>query len=399
MMGNKTMTDIEGLLSRWQSAGVLDAGAANRIRAYESEQNKPAGLKSEVLVALVLGAILLACGVALFVSAHWEDLGPGARFSLVMAMVAVFHIGGGLARQNFRALSMSLHAVGTLTTGAAIALVGQIFNIEEHWPAAVLMWAIAAFAGWLLLGEQAQQVLTLLLFPAWMLSELTFYTERYIGQYAYLGRFLFVWAILYVTFFAGSKRSGVRWILFAAGAVAAIVGTGFMLEGWRSWGYDFGFIPFGTRFWAWIAIAALPLVIAAFHGHKGLIPIAGAVALVIALPWCQRVWTEYYPAFDGSRHGFARNGPNLAAHALVAAFAVFLIWHGVRLASRALVNLGVVGFAISVGWFYFSNLFDKLGRSLGLMGLGVLFLLGGWGLEKMRRRLIAGIVAQPLEAQ
>jgi hypothetical protein len=48
----------------------------------------------------------------------------------------------------------------------------------------------------------------------------------------------------------------------------------------------------------------------------------------------------------------------------------------------ALVNLGIVGFAIAVGWFYFSDIFDKVGRSLGLIGLGVLFLAGGWALEK-----------------
>jgi uncharacterized membrane protein len=385
------MTDIEGLLSRWQSAGVLDAAAADHIRAYEHAQKKPAGMRWEVLAALILGAILLACGVALFVSAHWDDLGPGARFSLVMAMVAVFHIGGALTRENFKPLSMSLHAVGTLATGAAIALVGQIFNIEEHWPAAVLMWAVAAAAGWLLLRDQPQQLLTLLLFPAWVLCELVYYTERYIGQYTYLGRFLVVWSILYVTFFVSSRRAAVRWILFAAGAVASVVGTVFMLEGWRSWGSDSGFIPFGIRVWAWIAIAAIPLIIAAFRGHKGLIPIAGAVAFILALPWCQRVWIEHFKDWQGNPSSYGRNEPNLAAHALVAAFAVFLIWHGVRVASRALVNFGMVGFAIAVGWFYFSNLFDKFGRSLGLMGLGVLFLLGGWALEKMRRRLIAGM--------
>jgi uncharacterized membrane protein len=73
---------------------------------------------------------------------------------------------------------------------------------------------------------------------------------------------------------------------------------------------------------------------------------------------------------------------------LVAAFAVFIIWWGVRNASKGLVNLGIVGFAVTVAWFYFSNLFDKMGRSMGLIGLGVLFLAGGWALEKMRRRLI-----------
>ncbi len=58
---------------------------------------------------------------------------------------------------------------------------------------------------------------------------------------------------------------------------------------------------------------------------------------------------------------------------------------------RALVNLGIVGFAVAVAWFYFSDIFDKVGRSLGLIGLGILFLAGGWALEKMRRRILAGM--------
>jgi hypothetical protein len=34
---------------------------------------------------------------------------------------------------------------------------------------------------------------------------------------------------------------------------------------------------------------------------------------------------------------------------------------------------------------------DKLGRSFGLMGLGILFLIGGWALERVRRRLIVDL--------
>lgn len=393
------MTDIERLLTRWQTAGVLDAPAAQRIRAWELQQQKPAGLRWEVIVALIVGAILLACGVALFVSAHWDDIGPGSRFALVMAMVAVFHIGGALASQKFRPLSMSLHAVGTLATGAAIALVGQIFNIAEHWPAAVLMWAVAALAGWLLLQDEPQQLLTVLLFPAWMLSELTYYTERHIGQDPYIGRFLFVWGILFVTVFLGSNRHFVRWIAFAAGAIASLVGVIFMLSGWESYGGEFGFLGLGIRIWAWIAIAAVPLLIAVFKGWRGLVPPAAAVVAAIALPWCQHVTVQYYTVYNGARQAYTSSQPNLAAHALVAAFAVSLTWWGVHVASRALVNLGVVAFAITVGWFYFSNLFDKFGRSLGLIGLGILFLLGGWLLERTRRRLILGMgAAKPLEA-
>ena len=393
------MADIESLLNRWQRAGVLDAGVAASIRAFEEKQEKPGGLRWQGLVALILGAILLACGVALFVSAHWDQLGPGARYAIVIALVSIFHLAGGYVRGGFPGMSTTLHAVGTLSTGAAIALVGQIFNIQEHWPAAVLMWAMAALVGWMLLRDQAQQTLTLLLVPAWMISEIAFRANWRIGLNVYAGRFLFVWAILYLTFFLGSQKKIVQGILFAAAAIAATVGTVLMLDGWESWSAQQSYIPFSIRVWAWIALAALPLVIAAFHGHKGLMPVALAVVYSIALPWCYRSWTESYDPFNAGKQVYVRTEPNLAAHALVAAFAIFLCWWGVRMASKALVNLGIVGFAVAVGWFYFSNIFDKVGRSLGLIGLGVLFLAGGWALEKMRRRILAGMESSDSKTQ
>jgi uncharacterized membrane protein len=380
------MADFESLLNRWQSAGVLDAEAAGRIRAYELEQERPSGLRWQGIVALILGAILLACGVVLFVSAHWDEMGPGARFVLVLGMVAVFHVGGARARESFRGLSTALHAVGTVSTGAAIALVGQIFNIQEHWPAAVLLWAIAAAAGWILLQDEAQQTLTLLLFPAWIVAEFSYSAEGHIGEFVYLGRFLIVWAVLYLTFFLGSKHKIVQGILFAAAAIEAVVGIEMALQGWSSWGNQTS-LSLGTRTWGWVDFAVLPLLFALFRLRKSLAPVAVAIVFSIALPWCNGTWTDTSNVVNGGQ-SYVRSGPNLAAHALVAAFAVFVIWWGVRQASRALVNLGIVGFAIAVVWFYFSDIFDKVGRSLGLIGLGVLFLAGGWALEKTRRGLL-----------
>jgi uncharacterized membrane protein len=385
------MAHYESLLNRWQKAGVLDAEAAGRIRAFESEQAGPAGQSSKSLgwqgtVALILGAILLACGVVLFVSAHWDQIGPGARYALVIAMVAVLHLGGAWARERYHGLSTALHAVGTVATGAAIALVGQIFNIQEHWPGAVLLWAIAAVAGWILLRDEAQQILSLLLFPAWLFSEISFAADGHIGENVYLGRFLIVWSTLYLTFFIGSKRKAVQGILFAAAAIALLVGTSMDLEGWRSWGTQ-TYLNFGTRMWGWTYIAVLPLMIALFRLWKSFAPVVVALVLSIGLPWCMQIRTQH---FDNGRfhQTFTYVVPNMWAHALVAAFTVFIIWWGVRQVSRALVNFGIVGFAIAVSWFYFSDIFDKVGRSLGLIGLGVLFLAGGWALERWRRRLI-----------
>ena len=387
------MTDLEPLLIRWKSAGVLDEDAAGRIRAFEHEQKRPTGLRWQGVVALVLGAILLSCGVVLLVSAHWDELGPALRYALVIAMVAVFHLAGGLTRQSYRGLSTALHAVGTFSTGAAIALVGQIFNIQEHWPAAVLLWAIAAAAGWILLHDPAQQILTLLLFPAWVLAEFAFHAGNHIGKDVYVGRFLVVWAVLYLTFFLGSRRKAVEGVLFAVSALASVTGIVLILRGWLSWSADQTFLPLSTRLWAWTIIAVLPLCIAIFKPLKCLLPIGVAWALTLALPWCMRTWTENYNGhgIGPYTHHFVRTGPNLLAYALVAAFAVFIIWWGVRQVSAALVNLGVAGFAITVAWFYFSDIFDKIDRSLGLIGLGVLFLAGGWALEKTRRRILVSV--------
>ncbi|MGD0547349.1 MAG: DUF2157 domain-containing protein [Terracidiphilus sp.] len=445
------MADFEAHLTRWQSAGLLDAELASRIRAYESEQKKPAGLRWQVIVVLILGAILLGCGVALFVNAHWEKIGSIARLAIVFAMVSLFHLGGGWAREQFKGLSTALHAVGTLATGAAIALVGQIFNIQEHWPAAILMWAVAALAGWILLHDEAQQTLTLLLFPAWILSEFSYYAEGHIGEQVYVGRFLIVWAVLYLTFFIGSKHKAVPILSFIVGAVAASVGIGILLEGWRSWG-DTIFLPLGLRTWGWVDIAAIPLLFALFKFRKSVLPVVVALCFSIALPFCQRTWTESYESYNNGHYSYVRTEPSLIAHSLVAAFAIFVIWWGfrqlsqslaglgviwfaanaiwfsnshifgnfsrvliaqileaaaaifviwwgVRLASKWLVNIGIAGFAVVVIWFYFADIFDKLDRSLALIGLGILFLAGGWALEKTRRNLVGGMKKADVSAQ
>jgi hypothetical protein len=51
----------------------------------------------------------------------------------------------------------------------------------------------------------------------------------------------------------------------------------------------------------------------------------------------------------------------------------------------------MAGFALTVGVFYFSDVMDRLGRSASLIGVGVLFLAGGYVLEQARRRLTARV--------
>lgn len=388
------MPDYERYLDRWRAAGLLDEALATRIRDYEASQSKPAGLQWQAIVALILGAMLLAAGVILFVNAHWDELGPGWRYLLVMVMVAAFHLGGSLTRRHSYALSTSLHAVGTVSTGAAIALVGQIFNIQEHWPAAILLWAIAAAAGWALLRDQAQQILTVLLFPAWLFCEWDFRAGDFHGGSVYLARMIAAWAALYLTFWLTSQRKVVWGLCFTAGAIALIVANVELLEGWAWYYRENPLLPWSTRIWGWVLIAVLPALLALIRLRQSLVPVLLAIALAIVLPFCQTQVSQTY--FNGTANAaYTHSAPSLFAHALLAAYAGFLAWWGLRQSSKTLVNYGIVAFAVSILWFFFADIFSKLGRSVGLIALGILFLGGGWLLEKTRRRLVGAIPDTP----
>lgn len=382
------MQAIDEALQRWTREGVLDEAAAARIRAFEASREHPAELRWQVLLALIFGAILLAAGISLFVAAHWDELSPTFRFIVVMGALIVLH-GAGLAiRPRFDRLAIALHGIGTVAAGAAVALVGQIFNMQEHWPAGILLWAFCALAGWALLQDQVQQTISLLLLPAWIICEWTMRTEGYRGAEVLLARMIIVFAAVYLTGFLGEKKKLVFGVLFAAASIAMVIGTAALTNDpslWFDWSKK-GSMPVSLQLFAWLCLTALPLLAAWRFNPPSVVPVAVVLLSAIVLPHLYHI----------DHTGFAPwmyPQPTLLAHALVALLAAFLAWWGVQQRSRAVANYGVVCFGLSVLWFYFSSVMGKLERSFSLMLLGVLFLGGGWGLEKTRRRLVRHIEA------
>jgi uncharacterized membrane protein len=67
---------------------------------------------------------------------------------------------------------------------------------------------------------------------------------------------------------------------------------------------------------------------------------------------------------------------------------ILIVAWGVGDGRNERINMGSVMFALTVISFYFSEVMDKLGRSASLIGFGLLFLVGGWALERFRRRLV-----------
>lgn len=381
------MDNPERYVTRWQTAGLLDDQTAAAIRAYEQSQEKPSSHQWQVLVALILGGILLGAGVLLFVAAHWENVSPLMRMIMVLSMLVFFHGLGLLVHDRFPGFATAMHAIGTISAGAAIALVGQIFNMQEHWPSAVLLWALCAAAGWLLLRDQFQQTLTLLLVPAWIVCEWTDRTHLYAGSDLYMARILAVIGAVYLVAFLHSRKRVVFGILFSVGAIMLPISVGILVEGWRDFGYQqqWGFVPLSYRL-ATIAIMLAAIALAAMRDKQSAAPTLVIAALAWALPWTEITLSNTY-----SGRTWTNSEPSILTYAVIAAAAVFLVAWGVHISAKALVNYGMVAFALTVMWFYFSSVMDKLGRSLGLITLGVLFLAGGWLLERTRRRLVSSM--------
>lgn len=365
------------LVDRWHAAGVIDDATAQRIRAWES-QHGSAEASRFGRFAFGFGGLLLGAGVLLFVAANWQWLSPWGRFALLAVTIAVLHSGGGIAAARSPALATTLHAVGTAALGGGIFLAGQVFNLAEHWPAGFLLWAIGAAAALWLLRDWPQAVWLAILAPAWLIGE--WFASDLLGSVrpgAPLAG-VFVIALAYAAAVTPASDAAWRRAIALLGALV-IVPVGVLLP------FEPGLRP-GTAAAsgtlvaaAWAAAIVLPLLVGAWLRGRAAWPLLLAAALVVAIAQLDR----------------GDQTQVILIHLLYAAGAAALVWWGVHERHRLRINLGVLAFALNVLAFYYGSVLDKLDRALGLIGLGLLFIVGGWLLEHARRRLVERLGTHP----
>lgn len=376
-------------VQRWIDAGLVDAETGSRIVAFETGQEQRAVLRWPVYLAMVFGGILLAAGVTLFVAAHWSDLSPAVRFSLLLLMVGVFHICGAVLSEHFPTLATTMHAVGSMTLGAAIFLTAQIFNLHENWATGVLLWAIGAAAGYALLRDWVQAGLLALLAPAWLISQWTITTEWHSGGNRPLAVGLILIALSYLSARIGDQEGTVRRTLVWIGGIALLPCVGVAIAIAASPERNAFLynprspLPIGISALCWTVVVAGPLLLAWF--------LRGGAAWSNLL-WA--VWAYGLTLFASNLGLFKGNeyhhslGATLGLYGMCALGSVGLVAWGLYEKRKERLNLGIAGFAISVLFFYFDGFMGKLGRSASLLVLGVLCLALGYFLEITRRKLM-----------
>jgi len=364
-------------LDRWVTANLIDRTTAERILSYEKESGSRK-MRWPAILAVSFGALMLGAGILLFVAAHWDELSPASRFELVLGMVAIFHLSAGLLGDKVPSIGIALHLVGTVCLGAGIYLAGQIFNLQEHWPGGVMLWALGAVLGWLVLRQWPQALLAAVLIPWWIVGEWDLATEHYAGSWTVAAQGLLLLAILYVSATPREPsrylRLGLRWVGGIA-LIPLIVDVTFTADRWWLTRRE---IPLTLKIFGYSAAYLPALAIALIARRQKAIPIFGAAFWVAVLGLI-------------SRHQNPEHNPWIYAWIGLGACA-FCYW-GMYDNNKVFINWGCAIFALDVITFYFSDVLDKLGRSMGLILLGVIFLAGGWVLNRLRSDLIARAAA------
>ena len=379
----------ESRLERWRQAGLIDAEGAEAILAWERAQPGRRRLRVPVLVAIALGGVLVAAGLLLFVSTHWAALGPGQRFGLLLALVVGLHGGGAAVERRFPPLAVSLRGVGTVTLGAGLFLAGQLFHLEAHWPLGLLLWAIGAGLGWALLRQWPQLALLALLAPAWLLGEwqravdaATEGLQQGSGDPTAVlapaaGLVLLSLSYLAAPAGAGPAPAPRRMLLWLGGL--GLLPAGLLWQLLSHGGTTTASLPLPLAAVGWTVALGGPLLLGLRLRGRRAWPLAVAIGWL--LPGVALAWSTHKDAGVFTYLWWAVGG-------------LLLVAWGVMEGRSERVNLGAALIAIDVLAFYVSQVMDGLGRSASLIGLWVLFLGGGWGLELLRRRLVARAIAR-----
>ncbi len=371
------MAELEKLLQRWVEAQLIDAPTAGRIRKFE-EQSGKGRLRWPAVLAVGFGALMLCAGILLFVAAHWDDLSPVQRFILVLGMVAVFHLAAGMLGEKVRAIGVALHVAGTASLGAGIFLAGQIFNLEEHWPGGVMLWAFGVVLAWLILREWPQALMGAVLIPFWLGGEWSVATEGYRGPaWSIAAQGFLLLAILYMSSTPREPNRPLRLGLIWVGALALIPFILLVIDSAASVRYSWYMsrpnLPAGLKLLGYCAAYLPSLALAWLTRKKQAISIFAAALWVALLSLISRQENPEHNPF---------------VYLWIGLGACALCYWGVREHRRLFINYGTAIFAFDVITFYFSDVLDKLGRSMGLILMGVIFLAGGWVLNRLRTDLI-----------
>ena len=377
----------------WVADGLISAEQAAAVRErYATPGEAPDEPRSRAATALALiGVIAVGFGVIGFFAANWDGMSKPLRLALLTFAIAGSYAAGYHLRERsgrMPRIGEALYLLGVILFGAALFLVGQMYNVEAHDPLALLIWAAAAVAVAITVRSHPIAGAALLIFTGWVGFEAGTALEDSGDDAAGLAVLaVFYGGALYGLGTTALERIRAQWLTetgFDRGArkLGLLVGAAGVFVFTFSEAADG--LESGKLEW-WLLV--------------GLLAVAGlALASAVALALGNRRSSLYEAAALASAVGitllaiFAGGSGDLYAilfNVLFAAVALGAIYAGYVTDEPWLVNVGVALVAIDLIARYFDVFWSALPRSVGMIGAGVLILAIAYALERQRKQLLA----------
>jgi uncharacterized membrane protein len=352
----------------------------------------------------MIGAALVAAGIALLISANWDAIPRLAKVAGVIALLICAHAGGlWLAARDYTKLGSALHVIGSVLFLLAIALIGQLYNISSRPPNAFLLWAAGIAALPWLLQSRAQFVLWMVAVTVWLGAEAAqpgspLYLRSFDGFSVMLAVFALLWlAVGLAQRRLPAHRSAEHFALDGERVGTALMNLGLLalVAGLHGFGRNAEQLPL-----AWWAIGgvcfAVTLVLLLTDAQlspaaKRIWAVAWAVAALCAV--LATVPFEWRQAALEHRTWLAKDRYAWVAALVLLGFCLAQIQVGLARGSAALINLGVAFTALNIVVVYLRLFGSMMQTGLMFVVTGIALVALAFALERARRKLMAQLSA------
>ena len=131
-------------LERWATSGAISVEQSGALIA-DARARADISRANPAAIAAGLGAVLFGLGLITFIAANWGAMPKSARMlSALLVMWLIFAAAIVALERKANWLGQALVLAGALSIGAAVALVGQTYNIEGNAAGLFLLWSLGA---------------------------------------------------------------------------------------------------------------------------------------------------------------------------------------------------------------------------------------------------------------
>ncbi len=386
---------IDKAFKHWLSEGLLDEIKVDALRASLNQAQEG---KSSLAITIIasFGSVLIGLGILLFVASNWSAMGAVERVLIVFAAYLLSVLLASITdRRGLPRVANSLWLLTTLSVGAYMFLLGQLFNHSLTYWQAPFLWMVAALVMGYARNSKAHGMLAV---PLGLLA---------LGWYGGGSGWFMDDQIEFLV-----SPGGLRPIFPFIGI--SLIAASLLAE--RAYNDSWRFVLSACRYWGGILIA-VPLVFYSIDdgtlrylakitwSMKQILIVGTGFALIAAVFASGQRKASYLML------GFSTvmlillggNGKNLLAEMVynkalytgliivLFATAIAAAVFGARFNSRMMINFGVSSAAVLIFIQYFSWSFQLLERSLAFIVGGALLIGTAIFLERQRRSLLARI--------